>query len=124
MINITLNKKYRETLISGITALMIMVLILTLLIVSGYLFTTDMDDHIESTAKQSYVFKTYLKGDDIRIQAQDGIVILTGTVASEPHLLLAVKTVADLPGVKSVNNKLAVLGGILEKSIDKRLVGE
>jgi osmotically-inducible protein OsmY len=118
MINILTEKKHRETLISGMAALLVMALILTLLVITGYLFAEDMDKQIESAAKQSYVFKTYLKGDDIQILSRDGAVTLTGTVASEPHALLAAETVADLPGVKSVDNKLEVIGGIPEKNSD------
>ncbi len=69
-----------------------------------------MDDRIESSAKKSYVFKTYLKGDDIKIQSKDGAVTLTGTVAEEFHKSLAQETVAGLPGVKSVDNRLEVKG--------------
>ena len=68
-----------------------------------------MDDRIESSAKKSYVFKTYLKGDDIKIQSKDGAVILTGT-SQESHKSLAQETVAGLPGVKSVDNRLEVKG--------------
>ena len=69
-----------------------------------------MDDRIESSAKKSYVFKTYLKGDDIKIQSKDGAVTLTGTVSEESHKSLAQETVAGLPGVKSVDNRLEVKG--------------
>jgi osmotically-inducible protein OsmY len=69
-----------------------------------------MDDRIESSAKKSYVFMTYLKDDDIKIQSRDGAVILTGTVSEESHKLLARDTVADLPGVKTVDNRLEVKG--------------
>ena len=69
-----------------------------------------MDDRIESSAKQSYVFKTYLKADDIKIQSADGAVTLTGTVSEESHKSLAQETVASLPGVKSVDNRLEVKG--------------
>ncbi len=55
--------------------------------------TTD----IESSAKQSYVFKTYLKGDDIAIQYKDGVAILIGTVFDESHKLLAQETVHSCP---------------------------
>jgi osmotically-inducible protein OsmY len=71
---------------------------------------SDMDDRIESSAKQSYVFKTYLKDDDIKIKAKDGVVTLTGTVSEESHKSLAEETVAGLPEVKSVDNKLEVKG--------------
>lgn len=109
MKNGLLKKKYQKTLVMGVMAL---------LVISGSVFAAKMDKQIESTAKKSYVFKTYLKGDDIQINCRDGVVTLTGTVASEPHLLLAAETVAALPGVKSVNNKLEVVGGTPEKSSD------
>lgn len=68
------------------------------------------DDRIESSAKKSYVFKTYLQEDDIKIQSVNGIVTLMGTVTQESHKSLAQDTVASLPGVKSVNNKLEIKG--------------
>jgi osmotically-inducible protein OsmY len=68
------------------------------------------DDRIELAAKQSYTFKTYLQGDDIKIQSKDGVVSLTGTVSENHHKELALETVAGLPGVKSVDNKLEVKG--------------
>lgn len=118
MKNVLLNKKYRTTLISGVVSLLLMAGILALLMITGFLFASDMDGRIESAARKSYVFKTYLKGDDIQIHAQDGVVTLTGTVAAETHLTLAADTVADLPGVKSVDNRLEVVGGIPEKNSD------
>jgi osmotically-inducible protein OsmY len=69
-----------------------------------------MDDQIVSSAKKSYVFKNYLKDDDIKIQSKDGAVTLTGTVSQESHKTLARETVAGLRGVKSVDNKLEVKG--------------
>jgi len=74
------------------------------------LFASVTDDRIESSAKQTYVFKTYLKGDDIKIQSKDGVVTLTGTVSEESHKSLAKETVENLAGVKSVDNKLLVKG--------------
>ncbi|MGK2905195.1 MAG: BON domain-containing protein [Desulfuromonadales bacterium] len=71
---------------------------------------SDQDDRIESSAKQSYVFKTYLKDDDIKIKSKDGTVSLTGTVSEESHKSLAAETIVSLPGVKSVDNKLEVAG--------------
>lgn len=68
------------------------------------------DDGIESSARKCYVFKTYLKDDDIKIQSKDGAVTLTGTVAEEPNKTLAQETVASLPGVKSVDNQLELKG--------------
>jgi osmotically-inducible protein OsmY len=73
-------------------------------------YASQTDSRIEESAKQSYVYKTYLKNDDIRIQSRDGAVILTGTVSENFHKALAEDTVADLPGVKSVENRLDVKG--------------
>jgi hyperosmotically inducible periplasmic protein len=69
-----------------------------------------MDSRIELAAKQSYVFKIYLQGDDIKIQSSDGAVTLTGIVSENSHKSLAQETVADLPGVVSVDNRLDVKG--------------
>jgi hyperosmotically inducible protein len=71
---------------------------------------SEMDDRIESSARDSYVFKTYLKGDDIKIQSKDGVVTLTGVVSEESRRGLAKETVAGLPDVKSVENRLEVKG--------------
>jgi len=87
-----------------------MVAAVALLMISVPVHATKMDDRIESSARQSYVFKTYLKGDDIKIESRDGAVTLTGIVAKNYHKSLAQETVADLPGVKSVDNKLEVKG--------------
>lgn len=70
----------------------------------------ETDSRIESSAKQSHVFKTYLKNDDIKIESKDGVVVLTGIVADESHKLLAQETLSSLPGVKSVDNKLEIKG--------------
>jgi osmotically-inducible protein OsmY len=81
-----------------------------LLAVSMPVYASKTDDRIESSAKKSYVFKTYLKDDDIKIQSKDGVVTLTGSVSEESHKSLAQETVANLPGVKSVDNRLEVKG--------------
>jgi len=68
---------------------------------------SETDDRIESSFKQTYVYKTYLKDDSIKAEAEKGVVTLTGTVSEESHKKLAQETVADLPGVTKVDNKLA-----------------
>jgi hyperosmotically inducible protein len=73
-------------------------------------YASEIDDRIESSAKDTYVFKTYLKGDDIKIESKDGAVTLTGIVSEESRRGLARETVAGLPDVKSVDNKLEVKG--------------
>lgn len=81
-----------------------------LLVTSLPVLASGTDNRIESSAKASYIFQTYLKGDDIKIESKDGLVTLTGTVASESHKSMAQETVADLPGVKSVDNRLKLTG--------------
>ncbi|MCX6559559.1 MAG: BON domain-containing protein [Candidatus Aminicenantes bacterium] len=88
------------------------------LMIAGSLGAQETDRRIESAFKSSYVFNVFLKGDDIQIHSQDGVVVLRGTVSEESHLSLAADTVADLPGVKSVDNRLEVKGGIPEKFSD------
>lgn len=88
----------------------LMVAVVALLAISGPVQASKMDDQIISSAKKSYVFKNYLKDDDIKIQSKDGAVTLTGTVSQESHKTLARETVAGLRGVKTVDNKLEVKG--------------
>jgi hyperosmotically inducible protein len=81
-----------------------------LLALSMPVYASKMDSRIESTAKKSYVFKTFLKNDDIKIESKDGAVTLTGVVADNVNKSLAESTVAGLPGVKSVDNRLEIKG--------------
>jgi len=79
-----------------------------LLAISIPAHASKLDDSIESSAKKTYVFKTYLKNDKIKVDSKGGVVTLTGTVSEESHKSLAQETVAGLPGVKSIDNKLEV----------------
>ena len=78
----------------------------TLLLLGMPLQAAQSDRDIEKSAKQSHVFKNYLQDDDIKIESKDGAVTLTGVVSGSYHKTLAQETVANLPGVKSVDNKL------------------
>ena len=80
-------------------------------LISSPIFAVGTDDQIESTAKRTYVFKTYLKDDNIKLKANEGVVTLTGTVSDTSHKSLAGETVASLPGVKGVDNKLVEKNG-------------
>ena len=88
----------------------LMMSVVALLVTSMTVYASEMDDRIELSARKSHVFKTYLSGDDIKIQSKDGAVTFTGTVSEELHKSLASETVASLPGVKSVDNRLALKG--------------
>jgi hyperosmotically inducible periplasmic protein len=82
----------------------------TILMTSVSVRASDTDSRIESSAANSYVFKTTLKDDSIKTESKDGAVILTGTVADASQKSLAEDTVASLPGVKSVDNELQISG--------------
>ena len=88
----------------------LMVVAVALLALGVPVHASKMDDRIVSTARRSYVFKTYLRADDIKIQSRDGVVALTGTVSEESHKSLAQETLAGLPGVESVDNRLEIKG--------------
>lgn len=89
-----------------------------LMVMSARALASETDDRIESSAENSYVFKTYLKGDAITIESKDGVVTLTGTVAEEPHRALAQETVASLPGVTSMDNRLELKGAPATQGAD------
>jgi hyperosmotically inducible protein len=88
----------------------VMIATVVLFATSGTVQASKLDDQIEATAQQSYVFKTYLKNDSIRIKSEHGVVSLLGTVSEESHKLLARETVGGLRGVKKVDNRLEVQG--------------
>ena len=71
---------------------------------------SETDDRIQSSAKDSYVFRTQLKDDSINVNSNNGSVTLTGTVENESHKGLAQETVTNLPGVKNVDNQLVIKG--------------
>jgi len=93
-----------------ITSLTILMTAVALFMIVAPSNATETDNRIVSAARDSYVFKTYLKGDDIKIESKEGVVTLTGTVAQEYHRLLAIETVSGLPGVKSVDDRMEIKG--------------
>jgi osmotically-inducible protein OsmY len=92
------------------TLLSLFVAMSAILVTSATLRASSTDSRIESSAKKSYVFKTYLKDDSIKTSSADGVVTLTGMVSEESHKALAENTVESLPGVKSVDNQLTITG--------------
>jgi osmotically-inducible protein OsmY len=81
-----------------------------LFVVSLPVQASTLDDRIESSARNSYVFKAFLQADDIHIHSVDGVVTLTGTVSDQAHKELARESVAGLPGVKKVADQIEVKG--------------
>ena len=98
-------KKIKRHIVKKTPYRLVLATILASFVLINFSFAAETVDRIKLTAKQSYVFKTYLKGDDINIQSKDGAVTLTGTVSEESNITLAQETVASLPGVESVDNQ-------------------
>lgn len=94
----------------------------SLVLSSATLFASALDDRIEASAHQSYIFKIFLTGDEVSVQSQEGVVTLSGTVSAEPYKVLAQETVASLPGVVRVNNLLQAKGEVPAKYKDAWLV--
>jgi len=88
------------------------------------LYASEMDERIVSSAKSSHIWKTYLKGDDIKVESMNGMVTLTGEVSEGFHRQLAVETVESLPGVQSVDNKLTVRGTEPASDSDVEIAGK
>jgi osmotically-inducible protein OsmY len=72
------------------------------------LHASEIDAQIEVAAKNSYVYKNFLKDDAIKTESKEGVVTLTGIVHDDSHKQLAQDTVTGLPGVKSVTNQIEV----------------
>lgn len=102
--------------------LAIMLSALALLALGAPAQASRLDSRIEASARQSHVFRTYLTGDDITIHSGNGTVTLTGLVLENFHKMLAQETVAALPGVKSVDNRLQVKGAPPTPNSDAWLV--
>jgi len=88
----------------------LMATVAVLMTIAGPLRAAVTDAQIVSSVQNTYVFKTFLQGDDIKIVSKNGVVTLTGVVANHARKSLAKNTVEALPGVKSVNNNLTVKG--------------
>jgi osmotically-inducible protein OsmY len=100
----------KETAMRNPTSLPLLLATGTLFLLSHAAFGAETDNRIESSAKASYVFKTYLKDDAVHTESKDGVVTLTGTVSDPSHRRMAEDTVEGLPGVKRVENRITVTG--------------
>lgn len=86
-----------------------MSVLLAVLIVSPIVLfaSPETDRKIEDAAKASWNYRAVLDGN-VKVKARDGVVTLTGTVQDKDEKALAEDTVENLPGVTSVDNKLAI----------------
>jgi hyperosmotically inducible periplasmic protein len=71
---------------------------------------SETDSRIESSFKNSFVYKTYLKDEHIKISSKDGVVTLSGDVYNDTHKPMAQDVAEALPGVKSVDNRIEIKG--------------
>lgn len=94
------------------------VAIATLISINTSAFASDMDDSIESSFKKSFVYKTYLKDEKIKITSKEGAVVLSGEVFDDAHKPMAGSTAEALSGVKSVDNKIVIREDRLPENSD------
>lgn len=111
-------KRKLQYLLAGVTAAAV------LFVASTPLRASETDERIESSFKNSYVARMYLKDDAVKAEAKNGVVTLTGTVADESHKVLAEETAASLPGVERVDNKLATKAEAAAKNSDAWIGGK
>jgi len=90
----------------------------SVILTSYPLLASEIDNRIETSFKKSYVYKTFLKDDSVKTESKEGVVTLTGTVSEESHKALAQETVAGLPGVIRVDNKLATTAEAAAENAD------
>jgi hyperosmotically inducible protein len=98
-------KKHQEMVMSRLAISMLIAIIVTLLMITGYLFAADMGGEVAAAAAKTVACQPRLKSDGIKVRRRDGVVTPTGTAASAPRSLLAAETVADLPGVKRMEKR-------------------
>lgn len=89
-----------------------------MLVIGTPLHASEADDGIVTAFNETFVYRTYLKDDAIKILSKDGAVILTGTVSDESHKILAQETAASLPGVTGVDNQLATKAEVASENAD------
>ena len=75
----------------------------------------DTDHNAEKTAKNSYNLHVVLQ-DHVKVDVDNGIATLTGTVEDKDQKDLAEDTVSNLPGVDRVDNRITLANGQPEHS--------
>src|ERR1017187_6036604 len=94
----------------GTYSLVLVVAMVALMGSGTPLRASETDSRIESSFKKTYVYKTYLKDEHIKISSKDGAVTLSGNVADATHKPMAQDVAEALPGVTSVDNRITVKG--------------
>ena len=78
----------------------------------------DPDGKIETSAKSTYVYRTFLARNGVHVESNKGIVTLLGSVPDRSLKEAAEDTVAELPGVVHVDNRLEVADRAASHSAD------
>ena len=76
--------------------------------VIGARASTQADALIDASIKKSFVYRHLLKGDDVRVHTEGGVVTLTGSVSRDYRKTLAKEAAAAQTGVTSVDDRLEV----------------
>ena len=90
----------------------------TVLIGCSSLFASEADEAIEKDFKNSYIYKTQLNDDSIKVDSKNGLVTLTGKVADENHKAIAQAIAENLPGVSRVSNHLVTVSEAKSENAD------
>lgn len=86
-------------------------LLLVLITLSTSFGTLSMNQRIETSIAESYIFNKYLQNEKIKINVFDGgKVVLLGVVSEGVYKSLAEETLIAIAGVKTVENKIEVMG--------------
>lgn len=101
-----------------ITCITLTSVVAALLLTGAPVRAANSDDVIASAIKESYVYATYLKEDDIKTEVKDGVVTLSGSVAAESHKALAQDTAENIDGVARVDNQLETKAEIASEHAD------
>jgi osmotically-inducible protein OsmY len=100
------------------TSLIIALAAVALWAVSMPACASETDGRIETSFQNSYVYKSLLKDESIKINAEDGAVTLSGDVTDASHKSMAADIAEALPGVVSVDNQIQVVGDVPSANSD------
>ena len=79
-----------------------------MLLAGSAMQASEADDQIEASFKRTYIYRTYLKHDSVTATVKGGVLTLTGKVQDTYHRALAQEMASGLPGITSVDNRLAI----------------
>ena len=98
------------------------VIAVSLFLINAPLFASERGDSIESYAKRTYIFVTYLKGTVVTVQ--DGTVTLRGEASSTAEKDLITEYARDVDGVRDVKNEMTVAMKPGEKTMGEDFIDD